>query len=285
MFGVSPAFVVSLYGKQFSVQDYCRALELVKELGFSGFQPEIFTKEALPDWINSGSKAVSKQARESGLQATQFVAHFMMESFSTPEAVHSDSGLEDLKQIIEIAKHFDNCRVLTIPVGPFTIQWDQIQTVNPSWALDTRKRLAEKIDRFLQLIENAGLLFALEILPSSAVGGIEGFLAICNELDSPDLGINLDTGHAWACREIVPLLPFRLKDRIFGLHLCDNFGTENLSLTPGKGSIEWKPFMRNLLRSSYNGSIDIEIGCEADDVRSEYVAGLKYISSLASSEQ
>jgi sugar phosphate isomerase/epimerase len=142
------------------------------------------------------------------------------------------------------------------------------------------KRFVEKINKFLELIKESGLVFALEILPFSVVGGIEGFLLICNELNSPDLGVNLDTGHAWACREIVPLLPFRLKDRIFGLHLCDNFGTENLSLAPGKGSIEWQPFMKNLLSSGYNGSLDIEIGCETEDVKSEYVAGLKYINSL-----
>ncbi|MHC4533903.1 MAG: sugar phosphate isomerase/epimerase family protein [Planctomycetota bacterium] len=283
MFGVSPAFVFSLYGKQFSVKDFCQALEVVKELGFEGFQPEIFTKEALPEWINSGSKTISTKAREFDLQATQFVAHFMMENFSTPEEVNSDSGLEDLKNVIEIAKHFDNCRVLTIPVGPFSIQWDQIQAMNPSWALDVKKRFVEKIHKFLELIKESGLVFALEILPFSVVGGIERFLLICNELNSPDLGINLDTGHAWACREIVPLLPFRLKDRIFGLHLCDNFSTENLSLAPGKGSIEWQPFIKNLLSSGYNGSFDIEIGCETEDVKSEYIAGLKYINSLVTS--
>jgi len=280
MFGVSPAFVVSLYGKQFSIKDFCQALEVVKELGFSGFQPEIFTKEALPDWINSGSKTISKKAGELGLQATQFVAHFMMENFSTPEEVNSESGLEDLKNVIEIAKNFDNCIVLTIPTGPFSIQWERIQAMNPSWALDVKKRFIGKINKFLELIKESGLVFALEILPFSVVDGIEGFLAICNELNSPYLGINLDTGHAWACREIVPLLPFRLKDRIFGLHLCDNFGTENLSLAPGKGSIEWKPFLKNLLSSGYNGSLDIEIGCEAENVKTEYVAALEYINSL-----
>lgn len=280
MFGVSPAFVVSLYGKQFSVKDFCQGLEVVKELGFSGFQPEIFIKDGLPDWINSGSKTISKKSGELGLQATQFVAHFMMENFSTPEEVNSDSGLEDLKHVIEIAKDFDDCKVLTIPTGPFSIQWDQIQSMNQSWAVDIKKRFAEKINKFLELIIESGLVFALEILPYSVVGGIEGFLAICKELDSPDLGVNLDMGHAWACREIVPLLPFRLKGRIFGLHLCDNFGTENLSLAPGKGSIEWKPFMKNLLSSGYNGSLDIEIGCESENVKSEYMAGLKYINSL-----
>jgi sugar phosphate isomerase/epimerase len=280
MFGVSPAFVVSLYGKQFSVKDFCQALELVKELGFSGFQPEIYTKEALPDWINSVSKIISKKAGELGLQPTQFVAHFMMENFSTPEEINSDSGLEDIKNVIEIVKHFDNCKVLTIPVGPFNIPWDQIQTMNLSWALNIKKRFVEKINKFLDLIKDSGLVFALEILPSSVAGGVEGFLTICNEINSPDLGINLDTGHAWACREIVPLLPFRLKDRIFGLHLCDNFATENLSLAPGKGSIEWKPFITNLLSSGYNGSLDIEIGCETELVKSEYTAGLKYLKSL-----
>jgi sugar phosphate isomerase/epimerase len=280
MFGVSPAFVVSLYGKQFSVKDFCQALEIANELGFSGFQPEIYVQEALPDWINSGSKTINKKAGELGLQPTQFVAHFMMENFSSPEQINSDSGLEDLKNVIEITKDFNNCKVLTIPIGPLSLHWDQIQDMNLSWASDIRKRFVEKLNKFLELITNSGLVFALEILPSSVVDGIEGFLAICNELNSPDLGINLDTGHAWACREIVPLLPFRLKDRIFGLHLCDNFATENLSLAPGKGSIEWKPFMKNLLSSGYNGSLDIEIGCETELVKSEYTAGLKYLKSL-----
>ncbi len=280
MFGVSPAFVVSLLGKQFSVEDFCQALELVKELDFSGFQPEIFTKEALPDWINSGSKTVSRKAGDLGLQATQFVAHFMMEDFSTPERIDFDSGRDDLKQVIEIAKHFYNCRVVTIPIGPLSIQWDRIQPVNASWLRDMKKRFLEKVGRFLDLTKDSGLLLALEVLPGSVVGGIDGFLALCDELDSCDLGINLDTGHAWACREIVPLLPLKLHDRIFGLHLCDNFGSENLSLSPGKGSIEWKPFLTNLLNSGYRGSLDIEIGCEAENVRSEYAAGLEYIDSL-----
>ena len=64
------------------------------------------------------------------------------------------------------------------------------------------------------------------------------------------------------------------------LLFCDNFGTENFSLIPGKGSIEWHPFMKNLLNSGYNGSLDIEIAFETENVKSEYVAGLKYIKSL-----
>jgi len=284
MFGVSPAFVLSLYGKQFSVKDFCKALVVIKELGFTGFQPEIFIKEALPDWADFGSKTISKKAKELGLQATQFIAHFMMEYFSTPEEVSSDSGLEDLKKVIEITKHFNNCRVLTIPVGQFSIQWDKLQHIDIDWAMEIKKRLVEKINKFLELIKESGLVLALEILPFSIVGGIEGFLTVCSELGSSDLGINLDTGHAWACREIAPLLPLRLKDRIFGLHLCDNFGTENLSLAPGKGSIEWQPFMKNLLSSGYNGSLDIEIACNAEEVRSEYQAGLQYLKSLTTSQ-
>ena len=284
MFGVSPAFVLSLYGKQFSVKDFCKALVVIKELGFTGFQPEIFIKEALPDWADSGSKTISNKAKELGLQATQFVAHFMMEYFSTPQGLNSDSGMEELKKVIEITKHFDNCRVITIPLGQFNIQWNQPKAVGLTLVVEIKKRLVEKINKFLELITDADLVFALEILPFSVIGGIEGFLTVCSKLGSSDLGINLDTGHAWACGEIVPLLPFRLKDRIFGLHLCDNFGKENLSLAPGKGSIEWQPFMKNLLSSGYNGSLDIEIACKAEEVRSEYQAGLQYLKSLTTSQ-
>lgn len=66
-------------------------------------------------------------------------------------------------------------------------------------------------------------------------------MALCDEIGSPALGLNLDTGHAWACRELAPALPFELGGRIFGLHLGDNLSTENVKWPPGKGSIPWKP--------------------------------------------
>jgi hypothetical protein len=85
MFGVSPAFVASLYGPDLSVPSFCAALPHIRALGLSAFQPEIARKETLPAWMDSGAREVAQAAREAGLTPTQFVAHFMKEFFSTPK--------------------------------------------------------------------------------------------------------------------------------------------------------------------------------------------------------
>jgi hypothetical protein len=77
MIGVSPAFVLSLYGSGFSLQDFCDALPRIKRLGFSAYQPEIYHAVAIPEWVRRALQ-VDATASELGLRASQFVAHFML---------------------------------------------------------------------------------------------------------------------------------------------------------------------------------------------------------------
>ncbi len=277
MFGVSPAFVVSLYGPKFTVSDFCRALSVMSKLGFEAFQPEIFTADALPDWQQEGAATVAKSARELNLMPTQFVAHFMHSFFASPEMLTPEKGTEQLKQAIECAKAFDGCGVLTIPVLPFEADVGRFSLAGYA---DLRKRLVEKIDSYVRIVSDAGLLLAFEIVPFSILGNSDGLLEVCRELDTPRLGINLDTGHAWAAREMVPLLPFKLHGRIFGLHLKDNNSDTNLPLAPGKGTVDWAAFLANLDASGYTGSLDIEIGCVPEEVEDEYRDGMSYLKSL-----
>jgi len=46
------------------------------------------------------------------------------------------------------------------------------------------------------------------------------------EAFQPEIYVANATGHAWACPELVPLLPYELRRRIFGTHLGDNRSTE-----------------------------------------------------------
>ena len=48
MFGVSPAFVLSLHGQDFSVDDFCEALPRIGRLGFTAYQPEVFHAAGYP---------------------------------------------------------------------------------------------------------------------------------------------------------------------------------------------------------------------------------------------
>jgi sugar phosphate isomerase/epimerase len=280
MIGVSPAFMVSLYGPGFSTRNFCEGLHLVRELGFSAYQPEILVGTALPEWERDAG-SVHRTASDLGLVPTQFVAHFMLEEFSNPEKLNPRSGIDELKRVIDILHSFSPCRVLTIPASAFGVDWNSPEAADVGWWREVHRRLTEKIAGYVEVVQRAQMKLAFEILPFSVIGGICRFLALCNEIGSPALGLNFDTGHAWACRELVPLLPFELKERIFGTHLGDNMGTENIKLAPGKGTIPWKPLLANLAGSGYDGSMDIEIGCGPDQVIGEYGFGLNHLRQFA----
>ena len=283
MVGVSPAFVLSAYGTGFSVADFRDALPRIARLGFSAFQPEVYVAAALPEWLREAG-GLRRTAEDVGLVPTQFVAHFMLEWFAGPDTLDPDLGLDELKRVLDIVHAFPACRVLTVPAGPFQIDWGACAASPDAWR-DFQKRVTEKVRRYLEVVAGAGLRLAFEIMPFSVVGGIRRFLAMCDEIGSPDLGLNLDTGHAWACRELVPLLPFELQGRIFGTHLGDNRSAENVKMPLGMGTVPWAPFLRNLRAVGYRGSLDIEIGCASDEAEDRYREGLGYILSLDNAPQ
>jgi sugar phosphate isomerase/epimerase len=279
MIGVSPAFIVSLYGPEFSTGNFREGLHLVRGLGFSAYQPEILVGTALPAWAHD-ARSVHRTASDLGLLPTQFVAHFMLEEFSNTEKLHPRSGIDDLNRVLDILQIFSPCRVLTIPASTFKVDWDSPGATDVRWWREVHRRLVDKVGRYVEVVAAARMRLAIEILPFSVFGGIGRFLELCNEIGSPALGLNFDTGHAWACRELVPALPFELKERIFGTHLGDNMNTENFKLAPGKGSIPWKPLLLNLIGAGYDGSWDIEIGCRPDQVTEEYGFGLNYLRKM-----
>ena len=278
MFGVSPAFVVSMFGTQFTVDEFCAALKSVKNLGFDGYQPEVFHKTELSNWKNGGAMQVNRTAEDLGLIPTQFVAHFLMENFSTPSALSSDSGIDDFVVTLDIVKQFPQCDTIVVPIGPF--HFDGSADVNPIIYTYYRTKLREKIEKFLLAADSRDVKFAVEILPNSIMCGIDGFLSLAQQIGSEKFGISLDTGHAWASGEHVPVLPLTLQNKIFGLHMCDNDSNNNYSLAPGRGTIDWELFMKNLNVTGYGGSIDIEIICKPNELMDEYLSGREYLNKF-----
>jgi sugar phosphate isomerase/epimerase len=276
MIGVSPAYFISRFGNSFTPRQVAGSLETLAKMGFEGFQIEVFHGETLAEWVSKGAFAVRDRSRGLGLQASQFVAHFMLQDFADPQRLVSKGAIEHMKTVLDIADRFDECRVITVPLPSFECR-------GPSFADDYKglfEHCAGKVSRLLAMVEDAGRRMALEILPGAFVGGIDGFLRLCEHLGSDTLGLNFDTGHAWACKENLYLIPAKLGPRILGTHLCDNCGNENLSLRPGAGSIDWLRLHAALNASGYRGSWDIEIICQPHETAREYGAGRTFIENL-----
>lgn len=277
-YGVSPAFVFSRHTTNYTAGDFQESLHAARSLGFAVFEPEIYHTERLGEWLNGGGERVARLATDLDLGVSQFVAHFLMHGFASRTRLANHSDLEALKRVAEVAARFPRCKVLALPLARF--QPEDRADALPHAHAGLWELLRNKVAASLAITQAAGLRLALELLPYSLPVNSEGFLRLAGEIGSPDLGINLDTGHAWAQREVMELLPSKLNGRIFGLHLKDNNSDVNQPLAPGKGTIPWVPFLRNLRTSGYRGSLDIEIGCAPDRVAAEYTDGLNYLKSL-----
>lgn len=268
-YGVSPAFFISKFGENFTPKNVCDSLEVLRELGFTCFQGEIVFDGDIDMWLRTGAKQVRGAAEQQQLSMSQFVAHFMMEAFKDHESVLSPFGISEMEQVFEILDLLGANIPVTVPFGRF------LGEISEQVFSDT----VSKMQKIAAAAERKGLHLSVEIQPGAVAQGAEGILRFINAIGY-QTGYNLDTGHAWASGHIVERFPELLGKAILGSHLCDNDGKTNLSLRPGKGSINFPLLFKELFRSGYQGSFDLEISCRSDEVEIEYSKGLEYIKGF-----
>ena len=277
MIGVSPAYFISKFSNRFSPDEVAAGLEDVASSGFSGFQLEVFHRESLDAWARTGAAEIRKASSGLGLKAHQFVAHFLLEAFADQAKSYfrcgdrTDEGACSTLWIVSRSAGSSRCRC-----RPST---DRGRPGRDDYLL-CFERCAAKVSRLLAMVEDAGRRMALEILPGAVVGGIDGFLRLCEHIGSDTLGLNFDTGHAWACKENLYLIPAKLGERILGTHLCDNFGGENLSLRPGAGSIDWPRLMAALKAVRLHRALGHRDRLHAAIDRGRISGGRKFIEAL-----
>jgi sugar phosphate isomerase/epimerase len=286
LFGVSPAYFISRFGPGFSVSDISNSLDDLAELGFEAFELEVFYPERLEDWVRKGASELARSTAASGLTVSQFVGHFLLNYFGDGDILGGDAGVPEFRKVVDSLEHFPGCRTVTLPIPAVTLPAATAAAGSGGSALgsDLYRSLYDatvaKIEKMLAIAAENQVYLGLEILPYSVIGGSEGLLRLIDRLDSPWLGYNFDTGHAWAMKERIELLPEKLAGRIFGTHLCDNDAGVNNSWTPGEGTIDWSAVMAALRSSGYHSSLDIEIHCPADQVAQHYRRGRDYLAAL-----
>ena len=201
MFGVSPAYVISLKGEQFTAADQAGALKSIAALGFDCFQPEVFQQALLEEWTEGGARMVGREAGRLGLRASQLVGHFLLKAFDSVQAVDSDWGIAEVERFASTLGHFPECQILTVPLPPFK------QRELPEVELKRLgRRLREKVATMSRGVASWGGTLALEIMPQSLVGGVAPLRELLDAVE-PKVGYNFDTGHAWASKEPVVLVP------------------------------------------------------------------------------
>ncbi|MBQ0017184.1 MAG: sugar phosphate isomerase/epimerase [Clostridiales bacterium] len=88
----------------------------------------------------------------------------------------------------------------------------------------------------------------------------QGYLEfVLDRIKNDNVGICLDAGHCHCYfKDNFNFEKFR--NRIFALHLHDNFGEKDEHLLPFDGTIDWEKMCENIVKANYNGPITLECG-------------------------
>jgi D-psicose/D-tagatose/L-ribulose 3-epimerase len=161
---------------------------------------------------------------------------------------------------VERAKHFlDLCyalrgRNLLLVVGEYI--WNQ-EVIAPrdqwNWAVEGVRELG-------MYAEKLGLEIALEIEPFSLsiINTIHKMDEFLTAVAHPQVKANVDISHLALSRDPAERIA-RLAGRIAHVHLSDCDGTKHGDLPPGRGVVDFPPYLKALANAGFNGTISIEL--------------------------
>jgi sugar phosphate isomerase/epimerase len=130
-----------------------------------------------------------------------------------------------------------------------------------------RVKAEENIKRLRPLAEylsGTDTVICLENL-RKYVRSADELLAIIDAVQSPNLGICLDTGHLNLCGGNQAEFIRKAGNRLKALHLADNEGERDQHMMPcGKGKVDFLTVFRELKKLGYDGLCNLEIPGERD---------------------
>lgn len=172
-------------------------------------------------------------------------------------------------------------RNLLLVLGEYI--WEQ-QVITPAdqwkWAVENVRRLAE-------YAAGLGQELAIELEPFklSLVNNIDGMQRFLKDVDHPAAKANIDVSHL-ALAHNRPDEIGKLKGRIAHVHLSDCDGKKHGDLPPGRGTVDFPPYLRALADAGFAGTVSIELEYSpepsriVDWVREAYDATNGLMSSL-----
>ena len=142
----------------------------------------------------------------------------------------------------------------------------------------------EILNRVSEFCEMNNLNLILEnMLPHLLFGRTSDLLWIMGAFGQPNLGICLDTGHANLSGDLDTVVR-KLSGHLKMLHVADNKGQSDDHLPPGKGNINWNGLVEQLMQTSFQGTLIMELsgdqGITGDALLREAVQARRYIRDI-----
>jgi len=188
-------------------------------------------------------------------------------SFHAPFADHIDitsldvdrrnSSIQEMLQATEATAAL-GARFLVIHPGPEKHGFPD----DERWRRMTNA--ADALDRVSRRCRELGVRLVLEnMLPHLFFGHTRDVLWILGALETVDVGICLDTGHAYLSGDLSTVV-HKLSGHLWMVHASDNRGRYDDHLPPGEGNIAWAELSRQLRRRHFEGTWILELAGDGD---------------------
>jgi sugar phosphate isomerase/epimerase len=136
---------------------------------------------------------------------------------------------------------------------PEPFDWDAI------WA-----NYVDSMRQATEIARSHGLRMALEGHANVIVSHTDSFLRLFDQVPDPSLGTNLDIVWQFLQREYIPWTIYKLKEKIFHVHVRDGDGLACYQLPVGDGILDWDGIVQALGKVGYDGFLSLEIGTYAN---------------------
>lgn len=246
-----------------------RICDQIRSIGFEGID-FLATPEGLDEFFNeANSCALGEHARNIGLEPNVMV--FQSADWNLVDVQAREKNLEYFEKCAQVAKWI-GCKIISTlvpmprgaspwkfnPAAPAIKQSYRLPadySFEADWAL-----LISEYKKALKIAKAYGLRMSIECFVHSLISTPHAMLKVCEDMDDPDFGIQLDTNHLIDQHIDPEWTIYTLGGkRIFNIHCKDNDGISKGNLPAGCGLTDYTAVIAALKNVGYDGNLSVEL--------------------------
>lgn len=162
-------------------------------------------------------------------------------------------SVERVKAYLDLAYEFEARNVLLV-LGEYI--WNQ-EVIPPQEQWQTAVRNCRTLAEYAQ---SRGVQIALELepFPMSLLNNVDRMVKFIDDVAHPAVAANIDVSHL--CLSKVPPVELRrLKGKAIHVHISDCDGKKHGDLPPGRGVVDFLPYLREIRDLNIDGTVSIEL--------------------------
>ena len=222
-------------------------IRLTKEIGFDTI--DVFADPTEID--NRERRLIRDTLRETQLPVVSTVCCALgIADFNAPVRKFH---VERAKAYLDLAYDLEGQNLLLV-LGEYIWQQEVIKPEDQwNWAVQHTRELGE-------YAASLGLEIALELEPFhlSIVNDLPKMIRFLDDVGHPAVKANMDVSHL-ALAHTPPEDVIKLRGRIAHVHFSDCDGKKHGDLPPGRGVVDFVPYLRGLKDAGFEGSVSIEL--------------------------